>query len=168
MKDFGIVIRHINGKRCLFGRIRRSDTGNIYVIWEMSQSCQRKNNKPKWNPHASYHASGQLHSKSYNRIGIKKQRQSPTPAFTGSEPIEATNADRGLNPVLPIDIGGFDDYFEIDVTAIASLPNAVITVDIVAPGAVPIRLTGLDTVVTEKVFKDTIPWIVVSLVDPPS
>ena len=166
MKNYGIVIVDTGGDRRLFASIRRADPGDVYVNWVVDEVSPSPR-VPKWNPHGSYHASGQLHSKSYNRIAIRKHRRTPGPAFTGSEPLEVTNADRALSASLPADPGGFDDYFEIDVSLITGSPAQAIAVDLIAPDAEPVRLTGSDTVIAEKVFKDQIPWISVSLVEPP-
>lgn len=100
MKRYGIIVLHPDGTRRLFGRVTRSDAGDIYVNWEVVEP-QSKPGRAPWRPHASYHASGQLHSKSHNRISIKKTRPVPNSTFTGVEPIEATNADRALSETLP-------------------------------------------------------------------
>lgn len=166
VRHYSIVIIHPGGVRRLFGRISRSDKGDVYVNWTVVESPP-KPGVEAWNPHASYHASGQVHSKSHNRIGIKKARQRPGSAFAGTEPLEATNADRGLSNVLPVVAEAFDDTFEIDASLLSGSKMQAITVDLVDTTSVPVRLTGNDTVVAEKVFRDQIPWIVVSLVEPP-
>ena len=120
------------------------------------------------NPHASFHASGRLHSKSYNIRAVEKSRQVPDANFKGTEPLVATNADRGLSPTLPVLSGNFDGVFEIDSTQIAASRNPSITVDVSEPGIPPIRQTGRDRVIAEQIFKDDTPWIVVSLVEPPT
>jgi len=164
MKRYGIVILHPDGTRRLFGRVTRADADDIYVNWEVVEPRRRPGVAP-WKPHASYHASGQLHSKSHNRISIKKARPVPKSGPTGAEPIEATNADRALSGTLPCVAENFDDVLEIDSILISGSPSQAVTVDAVEPGQMPIRLTGQDTVLVEKTFKDAVPWIVVSLVD---
>jgi hypothetical protein len=106
-----------------------------------------------------------LHSKTHNQSAIKKQLQKPGEAFRGNQPIEATNADRALSPTLPVLSGTFDDLFEIPSRLVTGLQNQSITVDVVEPGVAPVRLTGRDVVLIEKVFQDEEPWIVVSLVE---
>jgi len=164
MKRYGIVILRPDGTRRLFGRVTRSDAGDIYVNWEVVEP-QRKPGAAPWRPHASYHASGELHSKSHNRISLKKKRPVPKAVFTGAEPIEATNADRALSDTLPYVAEQFDDVLEIDSILISGSPSQAVTVDAVAPGQLPVRLTGQDRVLKEKTFKDAVPWIVVSLVN---
>jgi hypothetical protein len=66
--------------------------------------------------------------------------QPPGVAFVGTEPIEYTNADRGLSPTLPIVSDAFDDTFEIDAAWISGTTSQTIAVDQVAPGASPIKV----------------------------
>lgn len=87
--------------------------------------------------------------------------------FRGSQPIEATNAGRALSPTLPKLCGNFDDLFEIPLELVTGRENQAIAVDVVEPGVAPVRLTGQDTVLIEKVFQDATPWIVVSLLETP-
>jgi hypothetical protein len=164
MKRFGIVILHPDGTKRLFGRVTRADAGDIYVNWEVVEAPAKPGVAP-WKPHASYHASGQIHSKSHNRIGIKKYRPVPNATFKGVQPIEATNADRALSNTLPCVAEQFDDVLEIDSALISGAQSQAVTVDAVEPGQIPIRLTGKDTVIAEKTFPDAVPWIVVSLVN---
>ncbi len=163
---FGILIRHPDGTKRKFGQVSRSDKGDVYANWTVPEP-PFKPGVPEWNPHGSYHASGQVHSKSHNRIGVKKNRQVPGPAFVGAEPLEAINADRALLMSLPVVAETFDDTFEIDVSLITGSPKQSITVDLVEPNADPVRLTGNDIVIAEKTFSDKVPWIVVSLIDRP-
>lgn len=163
---YALVIVRDGGDRRLFGRVRRSSKGDVYVIWSEDES---PNNLGKGsNPHASYHADGRLHSKSYNRPAIIKRLQVPGRDFRGTQPIEATNADRATSPTLPVMTGHFDDVFELPLESLTGKPNQVIAVDVVEPGREPIQLTGKDDVLAEKVFRDEPPWIVVRLLEAPS
>ncbi len=165
-KIYAIAIVHPDGRKHLFGRVRRSAKGDVYAVWAEDQSPRNLGRGS--NPHASYHADGRKHSKSYDRTAIKKSLQIPDASFKGTEPIEATNADRGLSLTLPMLSGNFDDVFEIGSAQIAPTRNPSITVDVSEPGVPPIRLTGKDHVIAEKIFKDDIPWIIVSLIQPPT
>ena len=162
---YAIVIVHQNGRKHLFGRIRRSPKGDVYVVWAEDESCLNLGTGS--NPHASYHASGQVHSKSHNVSFFEKIRQRPDDCFMGTEPLEATNADRGLSLTLPIFSGSVDGVFEIDAAQIRECENPSITVDLSEPGVSPIRQTGDDRVLAERTFDDEGPWIIVSLVVPP-
>jgi hypothetical protein len=64
--------------------------------------------------------------------------------------------------------GNFDDLFEIPSSLLTGSQNQMIAVDLVEPGVAPVRVTGRDKVLAEKVFQDAVPWIVVSLVETPA
>src|SRR6266852_4155545 len=166
MKRFSIIIKQADGTRRLFGTVNRSDKGDVYVNWSITEPAATPDMEP-WNPHGSYHASGQVHSKSHNRINVKKFLQPPGPAFVDTEPIEYTNADRGLSATLPVVSERFDDTFDIDAKLISGTTSQTIAVDLIAPDATPIRVfSDKDTLLTEKVFRDRVPWISVRLVEP--
>ena len=93
-KMYGIVIVRPDHDRRLFGRVRRSSKGDVYAIWAEDQSPANLGQGS--NPHASYHWKGQLHSKSHNRRTVTRNLQPPNRSFVGNQPIDATNADRGL------------------------------------------------------------------------
>jgi len=164
-KMYGIVIVRPNGDKRLFGRVRRSASGDVYAVWSEDESPSNLGKGS--NPHASYHRDGRLHSKTHDRPTIVKQLQAPGKAFRGNQPIEATNADRALSPTLPAVSGPFADLFEIPLELVTGRQNQAITVDLVEPGVQPVRLTGRDVVLIDKVFQDAEPWIVVSLVEAP-
>ena len=165
-KIYGIVIVRPGDDRRLFGRVRRGPNGDVYAIWTEDESPDNLSRGS--NPHASYHRSGQLHSKSYDKRSIVKNLQPPNRQFTGNQPIEATNANRATSATLPPVPKHLDGHFELSLDAVIGHINRSITVDIVEPGIEPVRLTGRDSVIAEKVFKDDTPWIVVSLVEAPS
>jgi hypothetical protein len=165
-KMYGIVVVRFSQDRRLFGCVRRSSNGDVYAIWAEDQSPD--NLSQGSNPHASYHSKGQLHSKTYDKRTIIKNLRPPNREFVGNQPIEATNADRAASATLPPVPEHLDDQFELSIDLIVERANRSITVDIVEPGVEPIRLTGRDTVIAEKVFKDDVPWIVVSLVEAPT
>jgi hypothetical protein len=165
-KMYGIVIVGPDGERRLFGRVRRSRRGEVFAVWAEDESPENLGRGS--NPHASYHSSGRLHSKTHDRATLIKQLQPPNHNFLGNQPIEATNADRGLSPTLPPVSGTFDDLFEIQSNLLTGGQEQAITVDVVEPSVTPVRLTGRDRVLAEKVFQDAVPWIIVSLVEAPS
>jgi hypothetical protein len=162
-KMYGIVIVGPDGAKRLFGRVRRSRRGEVFAVWAEDESPENLGRGS--NPHASYHSSGRLHSKTHDRATVIKQLQAPDHSFLGNQPIEATNADRGLSPTLPPLSGRFDDLFEIPSNLLTGGQEQAITVDVVEPSQTPIRLTGSDTVLAEKIFEDAVPWIIVSLVE---
>jgi hypothetical protein len=160
---YGIVVVRSGDDKRLFGRVRRSSKGDVYAVWAEDESPL--NLAKGSNPHASYHANGRLHSKTYDRAVIVKELQLPDQRFRGNQPLEATNADRAASPTLPPLAGHFDDVFEVSLDLITGRTNQSIAVDVVEPGLEPVRVTGKDRVLAEKVFQDDAPWIVVSLVE---
>lgn len=162
---YGIVIARSDGDKRLFGRIRRSPKGDVYAVWAEDESPL--NLAKGSDPHASYHADGRLHSKTYDRAGIVRRVQVLDEQFRGSQPIEATNADRAVSPTLPPLTGSLEDVFEIPLILLAGKANRFGAVDVLEPGVEPVRVTGRDKVIAEKVFQDEAPWIVVSLVEAP-
>ena len=164
-KKYAIVVVRPGGDRRLFGRVRRSTNGDVYAVWAEDESP--RNLTKGSNPHASYHRNGRLHSKTCGRPALIKKLQVPGPQFLGNQPIEATNADRALSSTLPAASDHFDDVFEIQVNVLTGRQNQAFAVDLVEPGVEPVRVTGKDKVLAEKVFRDATPWIVVSLVETP-
>ena len=163
-KMYAIVIARPCGDRRLFGRIRRSPTGDVFVIWAEDESPD--NPARGADPHASYHASGRLHYKMSRAIAFFKNLQAPSRSFRWNQPIDATNADRALSPTLPILAGQFDGEIEMSVDLISGNPNQSIAVDLTEPGVPPAEVTGTDRVLAEKVFDDDVPWIIVRLLEP--
>jgi hypothetical protein len=163
-KMYAIVIARRGGDRRLFGRIRRSRWGDLYVVWAEDESPD--NPAQGADPHASYHATGQLHFKMSKRVAFFKRLQILTRNFRGNEPIDATNADRALSPTLPVFAGQFDDEIEISLDLISGNPNQSIAVDLTEPGVPPAKVNRADRVLAEKTFDDDVPWIIVRLVEP--
>ena len=164
-KIYGIVVVRSGNDKRLFGRVRRSSGGDIYAIWAEDESPHSLSKGS--NPHASYHADGRVHSKTHDRAAIIKKLQAPDQQFRGNQPIEATNADRAASATLPPLAGNFDDVFEISLDLITGKTNQLVAVEVIQPGGTPIRVTGRDNVLTEKVFQEEAPWIVVSFVETP-
>jgi len=165
-KMYGIAIVRPDGERRLFGRVRRSRRGEVFAVWAEDESPE--NPGMGSNPHASYHGNGRSHSKTWDRPALIRELQVPGQQFRGNQPFEATNADRALSLTLPPVSGNFDDLFEIPSRLLAGAQNHAIAVDLVEPGVSPVRVTGNDRLLAEKVFQDAVPWIVVSLVETPS
>jgi len=67
----------------LFLRVRRSANGDVYILFPRS-------NRPDWDPHTSYHASGQLHQKSYGHEHLVRQRPAPDIQFKATQNVVTT------------------------------------------------------------------------------
>jgi hypothetical protein len=164
-RRYGIVVTHQDGSQRLFASIHRVPAGDIYVNW--TEDRRPENVAGDADAHASYHASGQLHTRAYQQQpAIVRQVLPPTRVFRGNQPIIATNADRALHGEFPRLAGHFDDVFEIPSALIAIGARQVIAVDAVEPNVPPANITGRDDVLARRDFTDDVPWIVVRLIQP--
>ena len=141
----------------LFLRVKRNAKGEVFVLFPRD---------PKgWNPHASYHADGTHHQKSYNHKSIVRKRAKPDAAFPEAANLITTgiasDEPRAINALC--DPTNFSAVFEIPVTDLsAEKYRTMISVDLTPPGGKPIITTGAQ-VLKQVTFKDTIPWIVATL-----
>jgi len=56
---------------------------------------------------------------------------------------------------------------EIDVGLLSGTTSQTVAVDLIAPGASPLRVySEKDMLIVSKVFRDQVPWISVRLVEP--
>jgi hypothetical protein len=138
-------------------RIRRSPQGDVYVNWPRGD--------PKHNPHASYHASGQHHQKSFNHNFDRVYRQKPDQSFQGTQrvegtPLNTTDPRQWNDPCNPPD---HDDVFEIPLSELRPEKyRHTVTVDLVEPNHVA-DIVPEKAIVRQAVFKDAVPWIVATL-----
>ena len=115
-------------------RIRRSVAGDVYVMLP--------GRAPKdWNPHSSYHASGQHHSKAHNRKFVVRQRQPLDASFTGRVNVVTTPLVRGSTAAkgVPYQSTDFDTVMLVHDREIDADPvvlTTYISVDLLQPGKV--------------------------------
>ena len=133
--------------------VRRSPKGDVYVLVPRGRG--------KWNPHASYHRDGTLHSKGYDMVmGMAKQRQPLTSDFRGAENI-AQIAGHGPKSIGAIcDPSAYSGVVEVP-TGILGPRHGSILVDLVEPGCEPATVPLSKTVVIGKEFRDDSPWLVI-------
>jgi hypothetical protein len=136
--------------------VRRS-TNDVYVNF-------LRDGTPGWKPHASYHASGQHHQKSFGHKAALKYGLKPDSNFTGSVNVVTIGLARGEAQAIgahidPVEIA---DSLRIPEAEIASEKyRTYVSVDLLEPAELP-RLAVGRRVLQQAVFKDAIPWIVVS------
>ncbi len=156
-KIYAVAVR--DGKELfLFLSICRSSKGDVYVNFPRDE--------PKWEPHSSYHFSGQHHHKSFNYKAMLYQRQRPDINFRGTENVVTTGIAieelRALNALCRM-----EDYygiFEISVSELRSEQYRMgISVDITDISGNPIIPNT--TFLRQAIFKDYFPWISVTLYD---
>jgi hypothetical protein len=156
-----------DGELYLFLRVRRNLKGEVFVMIPMESEEGRK----LWNPHASYHTSGQRHDKSYGRAFPVRQQQKPDSTLQGEEyvlarPIAAREP-RAFN--IRCQVEQFAEVFEIPVQELGTETyRTAIAVDLAEPQDLPIKpVNAMDKtqIIRQKIFDDVVPWIVVTLYD---
>lgn len=166
---FAIAVSHPDGALRLFGTIDRKPAGDVYVNWIVSDQRSAGPGAQAYRPHGSYHASGQRHSKSYNRAAVVSHRQRPDVNFSGSENIETVNADRMADRRLPAcDPTEYAAVmtFPLDLVTAQPDPRMVyLSVDLVEPGKGPLGYGGREVVLLQQNIQDVPPHILVTLFD---
>jgi hypothetical protein len=138
--------------------IRRSAQGDVYVNFPRDAT-------PGWKPHASYHSSGQHHQKSFNQKGALQHLSKPDANFKGSVNVVTTGLATGEAQAIGLkkDPVEFDDSLRILEAEISpERYRTYVSVDLVEPAEL-YRLATKEKVLRQAVFKDAIPWIVVTL-----
>lgn len=155
---YAIGIRD-SGDLFLMFVINRSATGDIYVNFNRRDSDHK--------PHSSYHASGQLHHKGYNKkLFPMKKKQTPTSSFTGSETIITTSIRKGDARAwnVPCEPGDYDEIMEIADNIITPEFGYQFLVELVEPEGIPwVSTYSYARVIQQQIFKQGVPWIVASL-----
>lgn len=144
----------------LFLSVCRTPSGDVYV--NFPRDC-----KPDWKPHSSYHASGQHHQKSFGHKAIVRKGPKPDSTFSGAQNVVTTGiaADEPRAIHSPCPAGDFEGVFEIPISDLSrDKYRTMISVDITEPDGQPITTPG-STVVRQAVFRDAVPWILVTLFD---
>ena len=151
---YGVVVR--DGDLFLFWRIRRSDKGDVYVLFPHDQEA---------NPHASYHADGKHHQKSSDqRLQTAVQRQRPDNSFQGVENVVCTGIAAGDAQAINVkcQASDFAEVLEIDHNFLVPTKfKTYLSVDLTdSNGGAGVRFGS--RVVDQKTFKDRLPWILLT------
>ena len=131
--------------------VRRSRRGDVYVMTPRGDRA--------WDPHESYHVDGTYHAKSYGqKFGAPQKRQPLNAAFRGTENLGG-HVGHGPKTVGAIcDPACFSDVLEIP-SGILGPRDGEVVVDLVEPGKEPLDWPHKET--ARRIFKDTVPWIVI-------
>ena len=122
----------------LMATVVREQTSDVYVNWP-------RTHEPDWKPHASYHASGQHHQKSFGKaLGIQ-HKQKPDAHFKGTKAVVSFGVATGEPKAVsvPCDSSDFTAVFELPAALVR--PEAYRTfvyVDLVEPGHEPTLFPG--------------------------
>lgn len=149
-------------------RVVRRPSG-IYVLMKHQDSLRREHGKREaraWNPHASYHADGTLHLKSYDERPFEALKRQPLDAaFTGSEEIFAQGIRPSdfLNAADRAEQASFADCFDVALASLKPAGFYELVYHLLAPNTSVESGSWRGTVVAQKSFSDAAPWIQVSL-----
>lgn len=157
-EKYAIAVRD-SGDLFLIFEINRSSKGDVYVNFNDRDS--------KHMPHSSYHASGQLHHKSYNRkLFPPIQKQPLIGTFTGSGGVITTSIQRGdarawNSTCIPTN---YQEIMEIKDEIITPEFGYQVFFELIEPNTKPwVSTYPYANIVQQHLFKDNSPWIVVSL-----
>jgi hypothetical protein len=143
----------------LFCRIRRTVTGDVYILPPRSDS--------NWNPHVTYHASGHSPVKPDDPPYHVSHWQRPDPHFQRTRPMSIMGiaaAEPGLTN-MPCKVEDYAEVFEISVSDLKpEIGRTMLSVDLTEPSGQPIISPGA-RVLRQAIFQDAIPWIMITLFD---
>jgi len=117
-----------------------------------------------WRPHASYHASGQHHQRSFGHKAALKYGLKPDSNFTGSVNVVTTGLAKGEAQAIGVHIDPAEIADSLRIPEAEISPEkyrSYVSVDLVEPAQLP-RLAVTQRALQQAVFKDAIPWIVVT------
>ena len=143
----------------LFCRIRRTVTGDVYVL--------PPRRDPDWNTHVSYHASGQYHVKGYGHAYHVSHWQKPDTNFLGTHNLStmgiASSEQRITN--APCRSEDYVEVFEISISDLKpDMYRTMLAVDLTESTGQTIITPGA-RILRQVTFQDAEPWIMVTLFD---
>ena len=156
MHTIAIAVRDVGLH--LEASIVRKSASDVYLNFH-------RDHDPNWKPHASYHASGQFHHKSYGqKLFAPTQSHKPDSTFKGTKNLASFGLAAGEHLMLnqPCDPTKFSEVFEIPVDLLR--PEKYCTyvyADLCEPGVPPI-LYPQAVILKQATFKDSEPWIVIT------
>ena len=157
-----IAIAISDAELFLVATVVRATATDVYVNWPRDYI-------PEWKPHTSYHASGQVHHKSFGRKFGIQQKPKPTVGFTGTVSVVSFGIAVGEHTALNLrcDPQIFNAVFKIPVALLRPEQyKTCIYVDLVEPGVEPILFPGA-VVLQQTVYQDAEPWIVLTFLELP-
>ena len=114
----------------------------------------------KWTPHASYHADGALHVKSYGLKTVSASRQPLTVAFKGTESV-CCFAGHDTNGVI-CDPANFAGVVEV-APGVLGPHHGVVCVDLVEPGTEPLTAFPQGKIIQREIFCDAFPRVAITI-----
>jgi hypothetical protein len=135
--------------------VRRNRKGEYFVLKPMADK--------DWNPHSSYHLDGTRHHKSFGQKILLPQKGQPlSGSFRGTMefPIQGGFSPKGTGAIC--DPAAFSGVVEV-APGILGPRHGCVGVFLVEPGIDPPDYTKLYEVVTQRVFRDVSPHVVVAV-----
>lgn len=135
--------------------VRRSPKGEFFVLRTM--------NDRDWNPHTSYHLDGTRHMKSHDRKVLPPQKRQPLNGpFRGAKDlgIEGGFAPKVVGAIC--DPAAFSGVVQVQSGVLGPRHGAV-GVALVEPGLEPPDYTWGYEIVTQRVFRDVPPHVVITV-----
>jgi hypothetical protein len=137
--------------------VRRAAAGDVYVNFPRDPVLD-------WKPHASYHASGQQHQKSFGKKFHVDQGAKPDQNFVGPVNMVTIGLAKGEAQALGVrgNPADFNDILSIPETQIRSEKYRThLSLDLVEIGQPPRLMPGIQLRL-QAAYKDAVPWIVVT------
>jgi hypothetical protein len=160
---FAVAIR--DGKDLfLWIRIRRAVDGDLYYATPTGRPGPEWK---KWNPHGSLHKDGHSHHKSFGQKIFPKKGQRPDSNFKGTVNwISLPTASREPRAFGVIcDPAKFSEVMEVPVSILSPKTyETYVSIDLTEPDGSPSINTSDGQILAQQRFKDSIPWILVSVV----
>jgi hypothetical protein len=163
---FAVAIR--DGKDLfLWIRIRRAIDSDVYY---MLPTGRQDPGSKKWNPHGSLHKNGRSHHKSFDQKIFPKKDQKPDSNFKGSVNMitvpTASDEPRAFGVIC--EPAEFSEVIEVPVRILSPRKHKTnVSVDRTEPDGSPSINTSDGQILVRQGFKDSIPWILVSVVFKP-
>jgi hypothetical protein len=171
---YAVAIRDAD-RLWLFARISRSRDGSVSVLPprddpRFSAVTPGTSRRTRWNPHATYHRSGEWHIRSYNGKPIRArpllitERQKLDASFRDVETVIALPIQPGEAALhkAPCVAREFNSIFEIPIEQFGQGEHHTLVVDLVEPGR-SAALGPWREIIVQRSFQDAAPWILVTL-----
>ena len=143
----------------LFCRIRRTVTGDVYVLPPRPD--------PDWNRHVSYHASGQHHARNDDHPYHVSHWQRPDANFQRTCHMGTMGIAAGEPRITnaPCRSEDYAEVFEISVSELRpEMYRTMLSVELTEPSEQPITYPGV-RILRQVIFQDAVPWVRVTLFD---
>jgi hypothetical protein len=155
-RRYAVAVR--DGQPSLVLGIRRTPQGDSYVEWP-------GRTPRKWDPHTSYHASGEHHHQAFGKNVVVDHRQPPDANFSGTQQIVSTpiSADEPAKINVVCDTSRYSETLEISVTTLSNKKYKThIAIDATTPNSAAI-IPDASAILQQVTLCDAIPWILVTL-----